>query len=311
MQFLAGMSIVTLFWLSSPYLERVPRMIKIAQQDWFIETNTGSAIGLALQAKLHEERSEYQKIEVYATETFGHLMVIDDCTMVTQRDNFIYHEMMTHPALFTHPNPRRVVIIGGGDCGTLQQVLLHPSVEKVTQIDIDERVTRLAEQYFPELCANNGDPRAELLFADGVRWIQESPAGSVDLIIVDSTDPVGPAAGLFSAPFFRDCLQTLAPGGMVVQQSESPLLHAQSIIQPMHREMRKAGFAQTRTLLFPLFIYPSGWWSATMACKDGEFAPFRAADARNKPFATQYYNADVHQACFALPNFLQALLADS
>src|SRR5699024_3309462 len=114
-------------------------------------------------------------------------------------------EMMSHPVLFTHQKPETVVIIGGGDCGTLREVLRHPEVEHCYQIDIDEMVTRLSEKYFPELCENNHDPRAELLFIDGVQWMQERADESVDVIIVDSTDPVGPAEGLFKSPFFANC----------------------------------------------------------------------------------------------------------
>src|SRR5574338_1669805 len=117
--------------------------------------------------------------------------------MLTTRDNFLYHEMMTHPVLYTPAAPRNVAIIGGGDCGTLREVLRHPEVESVVQIDIDERVTRLAEKYFPELCESNADPRAKLLFDDGIQWMKDARRESIDLIIIDSTDPVGPAEGLF------------------------------------------------------------------------------------------------------------------
>ncbi len=284
-------------------------MIQIDPKNWFFEPHQGSAIGLEIQHKLHEEQSSYQKIEVYATQTFGHLLVLDGYVMLTSRDNFIYHEMMSHPALFTHPNPQRVVIIGGGDGGTLQQVLQHEEVKQATQIDIDERVTRVSEQFFPELCTHNNDPRATLLFIDGLRWMREAAAKSIDVIIVDSTDPVGPGEGLFTADFYRDCYRALDDGGILVQQSESPLLHADSIIKPMHQALRTAGFEATRTLQFPLCTYPSGWWTATLGGKEKKFPTFREEQARQASFDTRYYTADIHQASFALPRFLQQLLA--
>ncbi len=202
---------------------------------WFSEVaaDDASAFSLKVRAKLHEEQTPFQFIEVYDTEGFGNLMVIDGCTMLSSRDNFFYHEMMSHPALFTHPAPRRVCIIGGGDCGTLREVLKHPAVESAVQIDIDERVTRLAERYFPELTESNGDPRAQLLFEDGIRWIQEAASGSLDLIIVDSTDPVGPALGLFTSSFYAECRRVLDSAGILMQQSESPLYHMRIL-----REMR-------------------------------------------------------------------------
>ncbi len=273
--------------------------------EWFTEqhSDAGSAFSLKIKKKLHEEQSEFQHLEIYETETFGNLMIIDGCTMVSTRDNFFYHEMMSHPALFTHPNPKRVWIIGGGDCGTLREVLKHPSVEQAVQIDIDERVTRLAEIYFPELCESNDDPRAELKFIDGIKWVKDAEPNSVDIIIVDSTDPVGPALGLFSEEFYRDCFACLSEHGMVVQQSESALYHMK-LIGEMRDAMSVTGFQHLQTLFFPQCLYPSGWWSATIASK-GDLGKFREADSANKQFDTTYYNVDIHQASLAQPEFVK------
>ncbi len=273
---------------------------------WFTEVceHGGSAFSFAIKGKLHEEQSPFQKVEVYETETYGNLMVIDGFVMLTTRDNFLYHEMMSHPVLFTHPNPKRVLIIGGGDCGTLREVLRHPGVEKVQQVDIDEAVTRAAEKYFPELCESNGDPRAELHFADGIKWVKEAAPGSYDIIIVDSTDPIGPAEGLFGKPFFEDCLRALADDGIIVQQSESPLYNM-TLLKEMHTIMRAAGFADVQTLHFPQPVYPSGWWSCTMAAKSGAFGGFREQEAANRPFKTLYYTPAVHQGALSLPPFMR------
>ncbi|OOZ43132.1 polyamine aminopropyltransferase [Solemya elarraichensis gill symbiont] len=276
-------------------------------RNWFSEAmdGTGSAFSLKITGKLHEETSEYQKIEVYETSDWGNLMVIDDYTMVSTRDNFLYHEMLSHPALYTHPQPKSVAIIGGGDCGTLREVLKHAEVEHATQIDIDERVTRVSEMYFPELCESNNDPRAELLFIDGIKWMQEAQPGSLDVIIVDSTDPVGPGEVLFSEAFYKACFNALGKDGVLVQQSESPLLH-QELIRRMSSDMHKAGFFATRLLSFPQPIYPSGWWSATMAGKSG-LDSFRADAARERSFETRYYNEAIHLGALATPQFLHDL----
>jgi spermidine synthase len=277
---------------------------------WFTEIfqNEGTGFSLKIKSKCHEEQSQYQFLEIYDTETFGKLMVIDGCVMLTTRDNFLYHEMMSHPALFTHPEPKNVVIIGGGDCGTLKEVLKHPSVQKVIQVDIDERVTRLSEQFFPELCTSNNDPRAELLFDDGIKWVKNAPAGSVDVIIIDSTDPVGPAEGLFAVDFYRDCYQALTTNGIVVQQSESPLLHSQSIIKKVHEDMKAVSFKHTHTLPFPQPVYPTGWWSATMALKNGSVSSLRTKDIEHKGFETEYYNLGIHQGALATPEFMKKIL---
>ncbi len=281
----------------------------VIDKDWYTEewAAQGAALSLRIKAKLHEEQSPYQRIAVYETESFGRLLTLDGLVMVTQRDNFIYHEMMAHPALFTHPHPRRVLIIGGGDCGTLREVLRHESVELAEQVELDERVTRVAERFFPELCEANSDPRARFHFTDGIRWVAETER-VYDVIIVDSTDPVGPAAGLFSEGFYRDCLARLGPQGILVAQSESPLFHA-GLIRSMHERLRAAGFLDVATLHFPQCTYPSGWWSATMACKDDTLGRFREEDAHAKPFPTRYYNAAVHRAALACPEFLLERLA--
>ncbi len=273
---------------------------------WFTEINAdnGAAFSLQIKQKLHEEQTPFQRISIYETERFGTLMTIDDLYMVSDRDNFLYHEMMSHPALFTHDDPKDVLIIGGGDCGTLREVLRHAGVRRAQQVEIDERVTRLAEKYFPELCASNHDPRAELHFVDGIKWVKDAKPESYDLIVVDSTDPVGPAEALFTEAFHRDCLRILRPGGIFIQQSESPLYHMQLIVS-LYGALRRAGYSDVQSLQFPQAIYPSGWWSATMAGKGRELTKFREAAARNKMFDTTYYNADIHRAALAMPEFFR------
>jgi spermidine synthase len=276
-------------------------------KNWYTEewAGQGSAISLKIKSKVHDEQSTYQRIEIYETETFGTLMTLDGLVMVTDRDNFVYHEMMSHPALFTHPDPQRVLVIGGGDCGTLHEVLKHKTVTLAEQVELDERVTRVSEKFFPELCESNNDPRARLHFADGIKWVADAKPETYDVIIIDSTDPVGPAAGLFSEAFYKNCFRALRPHGIVVGQSESPLFHADLILS-VQKSFKAAGFRDVATLFFPQCTYPSGWWSATMAGKDMALANFRAQDAVAKAFATRYYNRDIHAAALASPEFLRA-----
>ncbi len=278
---------------------------------WFTENfdHSGSSIGFRIKQQLHAEKTPFQTIEIYETTDWGNLMVIDGCMMVTGRDNFLYHEMMSHPALFTHPRAKRVVIIGGGDCGTLREVLKHEEVESAIQVEIDERVTRLAERYFPELCESNNDPRAQLLFVDGIKWMAECEPETLDLIIVDSTDPVGPAEGLFGEAFYVSCMKALRTGGILVQQSESPLIHL-NLIKAMRNAMKAAGFQAVRTLPFPQPAYPTGWWSCTMARKNADLSSFRERGAATKQFATRYYNVDTHRAALAVPEFMKETLGD-
>ncbi|MDH3607689.1 MAG: polyamine aminopropyltransferase [Gammaproteobacteria bacterium] len=277
---------------------------------WFTEecAEAGTAFSLEIHEKLHEEQTPFQKIEIYATKSFGKLMVIDGFVMLTERDNFIYHEMMSHPALFSHTKPCNAVIVGGGDCGTLLEVAKHDCVKKITQVEIDHRVTDLSLEYFPKLCTANRDPRVNLVFDDAIKWVKNAPIDSIDLIIVDSTDPVGPAKGLFSTPFYKDCFRALKTDGLLVQQSESPLIHLESLIKPMHNSMQQAGFRNTQLLNFPQPVYPTGWWSATLANKQNSVNFSREQDSKSLQFETQYYNHAIHLACFASPQFVSKQL---
>ena len=280
----------------------------IDSKNWFTEqiAEEGVAFSLKITEILHQEQTEFQHIAIYQTERFGKLMVIDGCIMLSDRDNFIYHEMMSHPAIFSHPDPKTVWIIGGGDCGTLTEVLKHNSIEQVIQIEIDPRVTQLSEQFFPRLCATNDDPRAQLQFIDGIQWVKDAEPACVDIIIIDSTDPVGPAEGLFAEAFYRNCYRCLSGQGILIQQSESPLLHI-NILGAMHQAMNAAGFEHCRTLFFPQCVYPSGWWSATMASKAG-LQSFREQAVNDRTFSTDYYNAGIHRAALASPEFFNRII---
>lgn len=280
-------------------------IIENEKSHWFVEDAVeGISTGFALQNKdlLHSEKSDWQLIEVYQTETFGKLLAFDGIIMLTQRDNFLYHEMISHPAILNHQNPENVVIIGGGDCGTIKEVLKHDEVKQVTQVEIDERVTRVCEEYFPELCSSNDDPRANFQFADGVEYIKQAEKNSIDIIIIDSTDPVDFAEGLFNEPFYKDCLAALKPGGIISQQSESPFVH-QQIIREMHGKMLNAGLYHVQLLNFPQPCYPSGWWSVTIASADNTLMNVREFDHSERGLDTLYLNESTLAAARAAANF--------
>jgi len=275
--------------------------------NWFTEKSEelGLAFSLLIKEKLHSEQSKYQKIEVYETEMFGTLMVIDDFVMLSDRDNFIYHEMMSHVPIMSHCAPRDIAIIGGGDCGTLKETLKHASVQSVIQVDIDERVTRLSEQYFPQLCEANEDARAKLAFKDGIKWMAQVEDQSLDVIIVDSTDPVGPAVGLFQDAFYLDCFRALRKDGVIIQQSGSPLLNT-GLIKGIRDVSSAVGFKAVHTIGFPVCVYPSGWWSATLAYKEQPSANLRPGlTGKDFDLDTQYYNKEIHLLSFAMSKFLQ------
>jgi len=275
---------------------------------WFSEPYdlTGSAFSLKIKAKLHDEQSQFQHIEIYETQTYGRLMVFDGCVMLTSMDNFIYHEMMSHTALQSHANPQDVLIIGGGDCGTLREVLKHDSVKRCVQVDIDERVTRVTEMFFPELCDSNNDKRAELLFEDGIHYVANCKAEQFDIVIIDSTDPVGQAARLFGREFYSDCQRITRNGGVLVAQSESPLKQL-DLIKSMSNNMSSAGYSNTHTVEFPQSCYPTGWWSCTLAGKSNDLKELRELPLS---VATKYYTTDSHRGSLTMRPFMKIALQD-
>lgn len=282
------------------------------QGQWFVEHShsTQTSFGLKILSHLHHEQTPYQTIDVYQTHTFGRLLALDGCIMLTERDNFIYHEMMSHPALLTHPEPKKVLIIGGGDCGTLQEVLKHETVEQATQVELDERVTKICEHFFPSLCQTNQDQRIKFIFTDGNAWVKKQPSQCFDVIIIDSTDPVGAAAVLFSCAFLKECYRILKTPGILIQQSESPLLHAQTIILPLHKSLQQSGFNSINTLQFPQPVYPGGWWSATMAGKALNLSEIKNIQTNeDSTIKTQYYSKGIHHSALELPPFLQQILS--
>ncbi len=298
--------------------ERAPSMIQagayypeargMREGEWFYEENARAVrLGLRLQSKLHEETSPFQTLAVYDTTFFGKVLTLDDAVMLTERDEFVYHEMLTHLPLCSLPEPRSVLIIGGGDCGCLREILKHESVERVVQVDIDERVTRVCEQFFPWVQRVASDPRAELLFDDGINYVAKSQ-GEFDLIIVDSTDPKGPGVVLFLEDFYQKVARALKPGGVMVAQTETP--HWQAVMMgAIYQEMHKA-FPRVSSYLGWIPTYPSGCWTWAYASKTRE-----PSDYFDEPRATRleegclYYNRDVHRAAFAKPNFVKKILA--
>jgi spermidine synthase len=250
---------------------------------------------------LHQETTAYQELVVAETKAYGRMLVLDGAVQTTMVDEFVYHEMITHVPLMLHPHPARVGIIGGGDGGAVREVLKHPSVESVHLIEIDEAVVQAAKRYFPELSRDLDNPRATVSCVDGIQWVRE--ARNFDVIMVDSTDPVGPAVGLFQPDFYQSVANALGDQGIMVAQSESPFLEPE-VIQMVVRGMRTA-FPFVRLYLAAIPTYPSGLWSFTLGSK----APLaETVDLSRAPQPTRYWTPEIQHAAFTLPQFVQDLL---
>ncbi len=269
---------------------------------WFTENQTASVrLGLKVQSVLHQETTPYQELVVAETAAYGRMLVLDGAVQTTTVDEFVYHEMITHVPLMIHPRPKKIGIIGGGDGGAVREALKHPSIESVHLIEIDAQVVAAAKRYFPEISIELDNPRAHVHCTDGIEWVRQ--ARDFDVMVVDSTDPVGPATGLFQAEFYQAVASALGDDGVMVAQSESPYLEP-DVIQMVVRGMRSA-FPIVRLYLAAIPTYPSGFWSFTLGSKGPLPGP---ADAQRTNFATRYWTPDVHQACFQLPKFVEDLL---
>ena len=276
--------------------------------DWFQENHTPYAgLTLAVGERLHDQHSAYQHIEVLQTLEYGRMLVLDGFVMLTERDEFVYHEMLVHPALLTHPEPRRVLIIGGGDGGSVREVLRHETVERVELVEIDEEVVKTCRRYFPALTRGLDDARVSLHCKDGFDYLDDHP-DAYDVILVDSIDPVGEAAKLFTTSFYRKVKAALKNGGSAVFQTESPFYNPEVVAQ-VSRRLRML-FANVAPYLAHIPTYPSGLWSFTFASQTVD--PL-TSELHAKPALLaelKYLNPDVCKAAFALPNYIRAHLAE-
>jgi spermidine synthase len=262
------------------------------------EYQTGaSGIFFTVQEVLYEGRSKFQRIEIIRNKDYGRVLLLDGLVQTTERDEFYYHEMLVHPALTSHARPKNVLIIGGGDGGALREVLKHP-VEKAWLVEIDGKVIEACRDHFPWLRATFRDPRAELVVADGNVFI-DKVREKFDVILVDSSDPVGPSTVLHQEAFYRKLKSKLAPGGIIAAQAGSLMLHLES--HARKRAFLKKIFKRAELYLGPVPTYPVGMWCYDFLSDKVDPAKVRTLYV---PDGLKYFNPDVYRAAFALPNFL-------
>ncbi len=270
---------------------------------WFYEHyKDASAIGIHTTALVHEERSEFQSIKVFDTVGHGRLLTLDDMVMLTELDEFVYHELITHVPMCVHESPKRVLIVGGGDGGCVREALRHETLETVVQCEIDERVTRVCQEHIPAVAGQLEDPRVELIFEDAVAYIERHPA-SFDVVVVDSTEPIGPAQALFGQPFLESVKASLRPGGVIAAQAESPF-YAPDVLRDFFACMRRV-FPDVAAYHGTVPTYPGGLWTFALA-SDGrrpEHLDLTRADA----VGNKQVDGAAARAAFHLPPFVRAL----
>lgn len=276
----------------------------------YYNERTGLTVGV--DKLLFSKQSDYQLVEVYETDTWGNLMTIDGMVMLSEKDEFVYHEMLSHVGMFAHPKPERVLIIGGGDGGTAREVLRHDGVQVVDMVEIDETVVRASKEYLPAV-GDWDNPRLNVLFEDGIRFVQNIKQ-PYDIIIIDGSDPVGPAEGLFKKEFLQACYDGLTEQGILTAQTESPWVEDyHSSIEHVFSSLDTI-YELSKIYLAYIPLYPAGMWSFAYASKSGidplqkDVLDNSAAGLNRFGNQLDYYNIDVHKGAFGIPNFVKDIL---
>jgi spermidine synthase len=271
---------------------------------WVDETFEGVCrVSVEAEEQLYSKQSEFQLVEIFQTKGFGRVLTIDGMFMTSERDEHFYHEMLVQPPLACAPSIERVLVIGGGDGGTVREVLSHKEVEKVVMVEIDGQVVEASKKYLPTIGRAWDDPRLEVRIADGIEYVKNAKNGSFDVILLDHSDPVGPAAGLFNVAFYKECHRILTEKGVFAMQSESPLLQRETFLEI------KNTLADVFSDVHPYFsfvpLYGLGGWSFTFASNG--VTPFEIVDSRVsfQEERCKHYNREIHKGAFALPNDLK------
>ena len=279
---------------------------------WYTEQHTDNVrFSIKVDKPLYSGQSEFQRIDVFNSREFGNFFTLDGLMMVTEKDEFIYHDMIVHVPMATNPKIKNVLVIGAGDGGTVRELTRYSTIEHIDMVEIDKMVVDVCREYLSQTACKLDDPRVQLYFEDGLKFVR-SKENAYDLIIVDSTDPFGPGEGLFTREFYGNCFKALKEDGILVNQHESPYYeeYAKSM-QRAHKRIREF-FPVCRVYQAHIPTYPSGHWLFGFASKT--YDPLTDIDEQawnSLELKTKYYNTEIHKGCFALPNYVKELLVNA
>lgn len=278
---------------------------------WYSEHHTKDVkFSIKVDRQLYSGQSEFQRIDVFESSEFGRFLTLDGYMMLTEKDEFIYHEMLVHVPMSVHPNVQNVLVIGAGDGGILRELSHYPNIQKIDLVEIDEQVIDVCKQYLPQTACGFDDPRVRVHIADGLKYVRTAQ-GQYDLIIVDSTDPFGPGEGLFTKEFYGSCYNALTDDGIMVNQHESPFYEEDRLaMQRAHKRIIES-FPISRVYQAHIPTYPSGHWLFGFASKT--YHPIEnqhIKDFKRLNIRTKYYNHQLHVGAFCLPNYVEELLSD-
>lgn len=280
---------------------------------WFTDKDEDQALSLRFTGEVfYDVQSPFQRVRILESPKYGKFLTLDDMVMTTEKDEFHYHEMISHPAMFTHGNAKNVLVIGGGDGGTVREILRHEGVEKVTMVEIDGEVINACKEHLPTIAAAFDNPKLDLKVDDGIAFIKNAAPQSYDIIIVDGSDPVGPAEGLFSTEFYTNCFNALKEGGILVAQGESPKFNEKAFSELNFTLQDIFGKDNAPVSLFYVPTYPTGMWSFQYGLKNSAAPKAVEKDEEIEKFVDaqglRYYNSDIHRGSFATPNFVKTLI---
>jgi spermidine synthase len=280
---------------------------------WFTENHTKNVkFSIKVTKQLYSGKSDFQQIDVFESPEFGRFLTLDGYMMLTEKDEFIYHEMITHIPMAVHPNVRNVLVIGGGDGGTVRELLRYPFIESIDLVEIDEQVVNVCREYLPQTaaCLDNKDGRINFYYEDGLKFIRRHKC-AYDLIIVDSTDPFGPGEGLFTMEFYGNCFKALRDDGIMVNQHESPFYDEDAFAMQRAHKRIVSSFGLCRVYQAHIPTYPSGHWLFGFASK--KYHPLKDFDPERwikYGIETKYYTPHLHKGAFYVPAYVEKLLSD-
>ena len=272
---------------------------------WFSECHTANVrLSLKMDKQLFSEVSEYQRVEIYDSLEYGRVLVLDGRIMITERDEFIYHEMITHVPMCVNPAIKKVLLVGGGDGGSARELLKYETIEKIDLVEADETIVRACRKFIPQTAGCLDNPRVEIFFADALKFVRRK-SDEYDLIIVDSTDSSGAGEGLFTKEFYGNCYNALQSAGILINQHENPFYNRDALAMERAHKRLTGSFPIVRVYQINIPTYPAGQWLFGFASK--KFHPtieVACAVWENLQIETRYYNTNIHFGAFALPTYV-------
>lgn len=276
---------------------------------WYSEKYTENVkISIKVDKQIYSGQSEFQRIDVFESPEFGRFLTLDGLMMLTEKDEFIYHEMITHIPMAVHPNVRKVLVIGAGDGGAVRELAKYKSIESIDLVEIDEQVITVCKEFLPQTACSFDDSRLIIYNQDGLKFIRKYE-NEYDLIIVDSTDPFGPGEGLFTKEFYGNCFKALKDDGIMVNQHESPFYESDAIAMKRAHKRIVESFPISKVYQAHIPTYPSGHWLFGFASK--KYHPIKDLKAdwwKSLEIKTRYYNTNLHKGSFYLPNYVEEML---